>query len=250
MSVVNLKGNGFNSLSDLTGFLKNKIHDPVGVYILAPYFIPYYVGMSTSKLGIFKEIDNHIRKFLDFDQCRYVIFKLSFYFDSEYRRNQILPRSHNPTKPSIFLPNAKGNVIFWRENVGFMNSKDLTNPLDRTLPLSNLKNPLKQEALDVVNEVFSMKNFRFFYFELMENDLKNDPLFLESLETVVKFSLRLNTVSNSKTLNTASTRLKKYAVSKINIYCPNQTIKDLFYPFPHDGNHNPVANLQGIVNII
>ena len=250
MSIVNLKGVGYQTLNNLSGFLKNKTNDPVGVYVLAPYFMPYYVGMSTSKLGIFKEINSHIRKFKDPNQCKYVIFNQSFYFDSEYGRNQILPRSNNPTKPSIFLSNAKGNVIFWRENVGFMNPNDLINPLDRTLPLSNLKDSLKHEVLDVVNEVFSMKNFRFFYFELMENDLKNDSLFLESLETVVKFSLRLNTVSNSRTLNTASTRFKKYGVSKINIYCPNQTIKDLFYPFPHDGNHNPVANLQGIVNII
>ncbi len=80
--------------------------------------------------------------------------------------------------------------------------------------------------------------------------MTNEKEVLKCLETIVKYSLMTNTVSDSLKINSIAGKLKSFGISKITIACPNVAIKNLFYPFPHDDNHNPVSALRGVVNII
>lgn len=233
----------------------NPVKMTPGIYVLTPFKIPYYVGLSTvrgKKYWILERVIQHIKN-IKRNSCTYVIFKSNVYQTAFPGRDAMIPRLAKPTKPiANFFPFAKTHVLFWREKgLGFLSSSVLINPKDPMLPVSNVKNPLRSQITQVVNTVFSSPNFSFFYLEIPQIiGLANEKDILKCLETIVKFSLKTNTVSDSLMINSITGKLKSFGISKITISCPNVTIKNLFYPFPHDDDHNPVSALRGVVNII
>lgn len=247
----------YKNLTDLDNWKINGGPNVAGVYVLAPFENPYYTGMTTKngtgkqkERGVFKRIDEHLNNIRGHG-CTYLIFKHHFYTATVSQRKNILPRAVWPTNPLIFQSNAKDNVIFWREKVGFMNPNDLINPNKWDLPISNLKYPLRQEAMDVIHEVFSLANFKFFYIPVTDEGLQNNSEFLECLESIVKFSLEINTAGKSEqNINSVPQILNSLGIAQIDIHIPNPAIKKFFYSSPHDENYNQVLNLKGIVNIL
>ncbi|MGM0944702.1 MAG: hypothetical protein ACQEW9_05910 [Bacteroidota bacterium] len=235
---------------------KENVKKVPGIYVLSPFKTPYYVGISTvrgKKYWIFERVIQHVKK-LKSASCTYVIFDLPVYQTGYPGRNLMIPRLDKPTKPPInFFPFARKHVLFWRENsgLGFLPKASMINPGNPMGPVSNIKGPLRNQISHVVNTVFSSPNFSFFYLPIPQIiGLSQEKEILKCIEAIVKFSLRTNTISDSKKLSRLLGELKKCGISKINITCPNTNIKNLFYPFPHDQKHNPVTNLKGIVNII
>lgn len=233
----------------------NPVNMTPGIYVLAPFKVPYYVGLSTvkgKKYWILERVIQHV-KLIKSNSCKYVIFKTNVYQTPFPGRDLMIPRLEKPTKPTTnFFQFAKNHVLFWREKgLGFLSSSVLVNPSNPMGSVSNVKNPLRNQIHQVVNSVFSTPNFYFFYLEIPQIiDLPSEKDILRCMETIVKFSLKTNTVSDSSGLISIPKNLKSYGISKITIQCPNPSIRALFYNFPHDENHNPVGSLQSIVKIL
>lgn len=245
-------------------YLKNCLvsgkYDPSGIYVLAPYFLPYYVGMSSEKFGIFKEIRAHLNKFKNENQFKYVVFKECFYSSGYQLRNMMIPRSRIATHPPInFYNYAVKYALFWRENQGlkFMNSNDLINPTNPYLPLSNVKNPLKRKIKEIIKDAFFSENFKFFYIEIDHPELKKSKAFLEFLETIVKFLLKANTIGKSLELdNSIMTVMNSFEIRSINFQISDKNVKELFHPSPfidsslNANSHIVFTPLQKIISII
>lgn len=225
-----------------------------GVYVLAPFREPYYTGISNMTNGVFNRVKDHIDELMNDKKCKKVVFKDYFYSSSGSSRNVMIPRKPKPSKSEkSFLPFALQHVLFWREEkVGFMNRNNLIDPSDPMGALINVKMPFRGLIRNVINNAFSNQNFHFFYIQVGVNDFDLLSLkgFLETLETIVKFSLINNTFGDSGEIKKVFGDLNEFGINQVDIVTPNSGIRKLFYSSPHDSIHNPVANLQGIVNII
>lgn len=252
MKELRIKSSSFISRTELEERLKSKKPVISGVYVISPYKNPYYTGQSGSNHGVFSEINSHLNKILKVERCDFVVFKDEFYTAQPSSRNLMIPRKAEPTKPEpLFLKFAEKNVLFWRENkVGFMKSENLKNPKTPKANLINVKEPLLGKIKKIIENAFSYENFSFFYFEIEDESFGNNRCLLESLETIIKFSLKNNTVGKSKCINDISQEITQLGISKIFFQCKDDTIKSLFHGCPVDENGDTISSLQNLVQII
>lgn len=251
MSQITLQAN--HCWIDACGFDPKMLNIPYGIYILGirsnhedgERILPFYVG----------ETRKNVLEYLKKDRIRLITSKSTKWtiFSEEFLRNKrgtnqdFILRYYNSKKNAGQQKVAQyqniyfGNDILYFNNQSFFLDPNIMGTLvpSRTpgkndWPLSILNNPLSQkifqEATLAQHNVFKTKGS--FFFTPIEvlgegNEFPNKNSLRKSLETYIKFSLKINTIGESGSFDELMIFLKNNSVNLI-IDCPE--IDQEFHP--------------------
>lgn len=222
-------------------------------------FIPYYVGESTDSIR--KRITQHIEVITTYHgSTNYRRLKESYFYDEKFgfRHDPDFPLYINKPK-SLKIAGKFLSDEDWRKNdeKGFNEKIFYWSKMDFNTKKSihrkvnhNIIEQTKQQKNDVLFQGIVKGRFGFFYWpinadnsitkkkwdEINELDLKKRD-FLEIFESLVKFSLKTKTGSNSISLELMRERIKFYFGENTKFKCvPNDNTKEYFR------NQNEIAS--------
>lgn len=223
-----------------------KNYGDFGIYILGiknaqGRIVPYYVGKSESSIS--RRVKDHIQA-ITAPTTTYTIFSSAFFANRGILKD-FIRRVPQPYSKSSYPHSLFGSSILYLNKEYFFSHSNIVghfvNPIGSQWPLNLLSGfsktlPLFNQAVNVQNTIFKPGSLYFttlvpnIIFNGFPNKTQQDQL--KCLETFVKFSLVVNTIGKSQSLDTMKKNLNGIPVS-INIQgIPCNGLKNEFYPTP------------------
>lgn len=234
---------------DAFDFDPKMLNIPYGIYILGvrsnhegeTRILPFYVGET--KKNILEYLKKDRIPLITSKDTKWTIFSEDFLRNKRGTAQDFIKRYFSPKQKKIpqFSSSYFGNdILYFNSGVFFSHHKIMNKQIPskttgkKDWPLSVLNNPISQtifnQATLAQQNIFKTKGSFFFTpVEVIQgkDEFEKSESFRKSLETFVKFSLKINTIGKSNSINQLNIFLTKYSVNLV-INCPD--IDQEFHP--------------------